>query len=112
MGIRIFRYNTLVKKYYDEQKTKGRGILAVFNLDLVGESPVKIGIPLIISSPNISTPSHLRALLKHVVKCVTKQKFFTLDNRTYQLNYRFEPFAGGSDHIHYLTLILNHEFFP
>ncbi len=91
---------------YDQQrKTEGRRILSVFNLDMVGESPIKVGTPLTISSPSISTPSFLPGMIRYVSECVKKQK--VAKNRwTYQLNYDIQPFAGGSDH-----LIFNDSYF-
>jgi hypothetical protein len=91
---------------YDRQrKTEDRRIITVLNLDMVGESPITVGTPLTISSPSLSTPSFLPGMIKHVSEFVRKEKVIR-NGWTYQLNYIFEPFAGGSDH-----LIFNDNYF-
>lgn len=86
-------------KLYDDQHST-REIIAVFNLDMIGESPGKIGTPLTINCPSYSTPSYLKALLKNTAEYVSKQKtVYDTDGRLYTLNYRLAPFAGGSDHL-------------
>lgn len=83
---------------FDSQQEK-RTILAALNLDMVGESPVKIGTPLKISSPSLATPSYLKALVKNIAQRVSKNNIgFNTNGRWYQLKYEIEPFAGGSDH--------------
>ncbi|UCE14764.1 MAG: DUF4910 domain-containing protein, partial [Candidatus Heimdallarchaeota archaeon] len=76
-----------------------RIIRAAVNLDMVGESPVKIGTPLKISTPSIATPSYLKALIKNVAQRVSEKNVgFNADERLYKLNYEVGPFTGGSDH--------------
>lgn len=94
-----------LKEYDDQSKTAKRKILAVFNLDMVGESPEKIGTPLTIGSPSISTPSYLRAILKYNSECATEYNEKT-DGRNYRLNFTLAPFQGGSD-----QLIFNDQYF-
>ncbi len=85
-------------KTYDEQREKnGRKILAVLNLDMVGQSQEKIGTPLTVCFPSISTPSYLRALLRKTLEYTTN-KTDIKNGRSYRLNYTFVPFEGGSDH--------------
>ncbi|MHA2110972.1 MAG: DUF4910 domain-containing protein [Candidatus Hodarchaeales archaeon] len=84
--------------YDQERVTKGRKIISVLNLDMVGESPKTVGTPLSITSPSISTPSYLIGMLKYVSEIVKTQKVMK-DGWTYQLNYLIQPFAGGSDHL-------------
>jgi len=94
-------------EYVEQQKTKNRKILAVLNLDMVGESPEKIGAVLKINSPSIKTPSYLRSLIKYSCECTTNQTNEKDTNgRVYQLNFVITQFAGGSDH-----LIFNDSFF-
>jgi hypothetical protein len=88
-----------------ERVSKGRKIISVLNLDMVGESPKKVGTPLAISSPSIATPSYLTGMIKYVSELVKTQKVVQ-DGWTYQLNYIIQPFAGGSDH-----LIFNDNYF-
>ncbi|MHA2244994.1 MAG: DUF4910 domain-containing protein [Candidatus Hodarchaeales archaeon] len=86
-------------KLYDDQRNR-RKIFAAFNLDMVGESPVKIGTPLTINCPSCATPSYLKALLKNIAEYVSKSNaVYDASGRFYQLNYRLAPFAGGSDHL-------------
>lgn len=86
-------------KLYEDQRNRRR-IISVFNLDMVGESPVKIGTPLTINCPSCATPSYLKALLKKAASYVSEQKpVYDMDGRLYRLNYRLSPFAGGSDHL-------------
>ncbi len=85
-------------KYDQERDSKGRKIISVLNLDMVGESPKTVGTPLSISSPSISTPSYLTGMVKYVSEIVKTQKVVQ-DGWTYQLNYTIQPFAGGSDHL-------------
>ncbi|MFX0173798.1 MAG: DUF4910 domain-containing protein [Candidatus Hodarchaeota archaeon] len=95
-----------LKQFDDQRKINGRRILAVFNLDIIGESPVKIGTPLKISSPSIRTPSYLQTLLKHACECITNQKVESTNGHYHQFNFRMAPFEGGSDHI-----IFNDQYF-
>ncbi|WP_455139813.1 DUF4910 domain-containing protein [Candidatus Hodarchaeum mangrovi] len=86
-------------KTYDEQrKISRRKILAVLNLDMVGQSPEKIGTPLTICFPSISTPSYLRANLRQALEKAANQ-IDSKNGRSYRLNYTFAPFEGGSDHL-------------
>ncbi len=94
-----------LKKYDVQSKNTKRKILAVFNLDMVGQSPEKIGTPLTISSPSISTPSYLRAILNYASKCATEYTE-NIDGRNYRLNFTLAPFQGGSD-----QLIFNDQYF-
>ncbi len=92
-------------KLYDQSNR--RKIISVFNLDMVGESPKKIGTPLTITCPSCATPSYLKALLNNAARWVSEQKpIYDETGRSYQLNYRLKPFAGGSDH-----LIFNDQYF-
>jgi hypothetical protein len=54
-----------LKQYYDNKE-----ILAVLNLDMVGESPSIIGTPLQISSPSLSSPSFLDVLIEWIAEKV------------------------------------------
>jgi hypothetical protein len=93
-------------KLYDKQRNK-RKIISVFNLDMVGESPKKIGTPLTITCSSCATPSYLKALLNNAARYVSEQQpIYDEAGRYYQLNYRLKPFAGGSDH-----LIFNDQYF-
>ncbi|MHA2096457.1 MAG: DUF4910 domain-containing protein, partial [Candidatus Hodarchaeales archaeon] len=94
-------------KEYDIQRRKKtpRRILAVFNLDMVGESPVKIGTPLSISSPSIATPSYLTSILRYASECASKH-VDSMEGRLYRLNYLMTAFVGGSDHF-----IFNDQYF-
>jgi hypothetical protein len=92
-------------KYDQERASKGRKIISVLNLDMVGESPRIIGTPLAISSPSISTPSYLTGMIKYISELVKDQKAMQ-NGWTYQLNYTIQPFSGGSDH-----LIFNDNYF-
>ena len=94
-----------MEKYDEDRKLSSRKILAVFNLDMVGESPVKIGTPLTISSPSIATPSYLTSTLKFAAECVSKH-VETTNGRSYRLYFMMEPFGGGSDH-----MIFNDQYF-
>ena len=86
-------------KLYDNQHNQ-RKIISVFNLDMVGESPRKIGTPLTINCPSCATPSYLKALLNNAARCITEQMaIYDEDGRIYRLNYRLKPFTGGSDHL-------------
>ena len=86
-------------KLYDDDRNQ-RKIIAVINLDMVGESPQKIGTPLTINCPSFATPSYLSALLNNAARCVSEQKpTYDEIGRSYQLNYRLKPFSGGSDHV-------------
>ncbi|GAG90158.1 unnamed protein product, partial [marine sediment metagenome] len=80
-----------LKKYDEQSNTKRGKIFAVFNLDMVGQSPEKIGTPLTIGSPSISTPSYLRAILKYASECATEYTENT-DGRNYRLNFTLAPF--------------------
>ncbi|MFX0151533.1 MAG: DUF4910 domain-containing protein, partial [Candidatus Hodarchaeota archaeon] len=95
-----------LKEFDDQRKINRRRILAVFNLDMIGESPVKIGTPLKISSPSIRTPSYLQTLLKHACECIANQKVESRNGYYHQFNFRMAPFEGGSDHI-----IFNDQYF-
>ena len=94
-----------MEEYDKVRNSTSRRILAVFNLDMVGESPVKIGTPLTISSPSIATPSYLTSILKFAAECVSKH-VDTTNGRSYRLNFMMEPFGGGSDH-----MIFNDQYF-
>ncbi|MHA2075046.1 MAG: DUF4910 domain-containing protein [Candidatus Hodarchaeales archaeon] len=94
-----------LKKYDDLRNITKRKILAVFNLDMVGQSQEKIGTPLTIGSPSISTPSYLRAILKFASECATEYKE-KRNGRNYRLNFTLVPFQGGSD-----QLIFNDQYF-
>ena len=86
-------------KLYDDQLNR-RKIFAAFNLDMVGESPGKIGTPLTINCPSYATPSYLKALLKNIAEYVSKSNaVYDASGRFYHLNYKLAPFAGGSDHL-------------
>ncbi|MFX1285927.1 MAG: DUF4910 domain-containing protein [Promethearchaeota archaeon] len=86
-------------KLYDDQRNQ-RKIISVFNLDMVGESPRKIGTPLTINCPSCATPSYLKALLNNAAKCTSEKMTVSYeDGRIFRLNYRLNPFAGGSDHL-------------
>ena len=87
-----------MQEYDNQRNSTARKILTVFNLDMVGESPIKIGTPLTISSPSIATPSYLTAILKYASECVSQQ-VDTMEGRSYQLNFMMTSFTGGSDHI-------------
>lgn len=87
------------------KKSEGRQIIAVLNLDMVGESPITVGTPLTITAPSISTPSFLPGMMKFVSEGVKENKV-ERNGWTYQLNYVLRPFAGGSDH-----LIFNDNYF-
>jgi len=94
-------------KLYDDDHRNRRKIIAVINLDMVGESPQKIGTPLTINSPSLATPSYLSALLNNAARCVSEQKpIYDEVGRSYQLNYRLRPFSGGSDH-----MLFNDQYF-
>lgn len=96
-----------LEKYFEENINKNRIILATINLDMVGESPEKIGAVLKINKPSIITPSYLGSLIKH--SCESTANFGKeKDNngRIYQLSFQLAQFAGGSDHI-----IFNDSFF-
>ncbi|MFX1515886.1 MAG: DUF4910 domain-containing protein, partial [Promethearchaeota archaeon] len=93
-------------KLYDNQRNR-RKIITVINLDMVGESPQKIGTPLTINCPSFTTPSYLSALLNNAASCVSEQKpIYDEIGRSYQLNYRLKPFSGGSDH-----MLFNDQYF-
>jgi hypothetical protein len=94
-----------MKRYDEERKTTNRKIMAVFNLDMVGESPLKIGTPLQISSPSLATPSYITAIVKYAAECVSK-KNIPIEGRIYRLNFKMAPFGGGSDH-----MIFNDRYF-
>ncbi|MFX0063777.1 MAG: DUF4910 domain-containing protein [Candidatus Hermodarchaeota archaeon] len=89
-----------MKKYEEQLGDAGRKIICALNLDMVGESPSKIGTPLKIIFPSYSTPSYLGALVRNAAEKVAELKAeYDTNGRLYQLNFRCTAFAGGSDHI-------------
>lgn len=96
-----------MKKYEEQLGDAGRKIICALNLDMVGESPAKIGTPLKIIFPSYSTPSYLGALVRNAAEKVAELKAeYDTNGRLYQLNFRCTAFAGGSDHI-----IFNDQYF-
>jgi len=88
-------------KLYDKQRDK-RTIHAALNLDMVGESPARIGTPLTIYGQSMSTPSLLTPFIQHVCELVANQKpKFSPDGRQYTLNYRMAPFC----HRYFIPLV-------
>ncbi len=89
-----------MKKYEEQLGDTGRKIICALNLDMVGESPAKIGTPLKISFPSYSTPSYLGAIIRNAAERVANLKAeYDTNGRLYQLNFRCAAFGGGSDHI-------------
>ncbi len=96
-----------LEEFLEGKNTKNRKILAVLNLDMVGESPEKIGAALKINKPSIITPSYLGSLIKYSCECTVNHGIEKDNNgRLYHLNFQMARFAGGSDH-----LIFNDSFF-
>ncbi|MFX0210567.1 MAG: DUF4910 domain-containing protein [Candidatus Hodarchaeota archaeon] len=96
-----------INESIDQQKSNRRKIISSLNLDMVGESPAKIGTPLIITRPSLGTPSFLEALLRNIAECVAGlEGEYDKNGRLYHLNFRIGNFKGGSDH-----LIFNDRYF-
>jgi aminopeptidase-like protein len=75
-------------------------VLACLNLDMVGESPERVGFPFTVTRTALSTPSVLDDLLRYCVEQVRDSEV-TLSARGSRrpMNVRFSGYSGGSDHV-------------
>lgn len=75
--------------------------LAALNLDMVGEHPVRCGMPINIIEAPESIPNYLNDLVSYILDYVGDHPkgVEPLEGWKFGLDYRIEKYSGGSDHV-------------
>jgi aminopeptidase YwaD len=77
----------------------GGGVLANINLDMIGENLELLHSRMIITRTPHSVPSALNDVIENMAAMVDRMDIRTPRGSQSLMNYRIEPYSGGSDHM-------------